>query len=169
MRRASVRRAAPPVEMSPNPGFASRVKRLTAVSATALGGIFLLVSLTGDAGWVASGLMIGGWVSMPVLLAKSLRQPRWRYLLAVPAGLVLASLLTVALGFDGSALSRVGWWVMTAGVLVGGTLGGWFWYRWAPVPRPFDAPFARGRWMLIAVHAGLVVVGAVLVMLGELV
>jgi hypothetical protein len=167
MRIAPLTRTATPVEMSRDPGFTRRIKRLIAVSATALGPISFLVIFTGHADRAASGLMVAGWIAMPALLAASLRKPRWRYLLIIPAGLVSASLLTVALGYDGATLSRIGWWVILAGVLAGGTLGGWFWYRWAPVPRSLDGPLAIGRWMLIVVHAGLVVVGVLLVALGE--
>lgn len=160
-------RASISVELTSDPCFLRRIKRLILVSAMALGLICLLVLTTTDIGWIPTGLLVGGSLSMPILLAGSLSKPQWRYLLAVPAGMVSASLLIIALGFEGSSDARFGWWLMTAGVLMGGTLGGWFWYRWAPVPRIFNEPFSTGRWTLIAVHAGLVVVGGVLVVLGE--
>lgn len=144
------------------------MKRLIAVSAVALGLISVLVYATTDAGWVATGLMMAGWVSMPTLLARGLAKPPLRYLLVVPAGLVSTSLMIVALGFDGSPIAWVGWWLMTAGVLVGATLGGWLWYRWMPVPRVLQKPFSAGRRTLIAIHAGLVVAGGALVVFGEL-
>jgi len=153
--------------MSSDPRFMKRMKRLIVVSAVALGLICLLVYTTSDAGWGAIGLMIAGWVSMPTLLAGGLARPKWRYLLVVPAGLVSTSLVIVAVGFDGSAVAKLGWWLMTAGVLVGGTLGGWFWYRWMPVPPMLEEPFSSGRWTLIAIHAGLVVTGGVFVLYGE--
>ncbi|MEA2002106.1 MAG: hypothetical protein U9N84_09525 [Actinomycetota bacterium] len=154
------------LEMTTDPGFLRRIKRLILVSSVALGLICLLVLSTADVGWVPTSLIIGGWVSMPVLLAGSLSRPELRYLLTVPAGLVSVALFVVALGFDGSGSARLGWWAMTAGVLTGATLGAWFWYRWVPVPQALDEPFSRGRWALIAVHAGLVVVGGALVVLG---
>jgi hypothetical protein len=153
--------------MSTDPGFARRLRRLIAISAVALGLIFLLAYTTTDAGWIAYGLLIGGWLSMPLLLAVGSTRPLWRYLLVIPASLMTAGLVIVALESGSSAVARLGWWTMTAGLLVGGTLGAWFWYRWAPVPRRLDQPFAAGRWVLIALHAGLVVVGGILVMLGE--
>ena len=156
------------MEMSSDPDIARRIKRLIAISAVALGLIFLLICTAAEAGPGPTGLMIGGWATMPILLAGSLSSPRWRYLLAIPAGLVSASLLIVALGFEGSITARIGWWMMTAGVLEGGTLGGWFWYRWVPVPRPFDQPFSAGRWVLVALHAALVVTGGAFVAIGEL-
>jgi hypothetical protein len=52
--------------------------------------------------------------------------------------------------------------LVTAGVLLGGVLGLWFWYRLLPVPAALDDPFSRGRWTLIAVHVSLIVVGLVL-------
>ena len=154
--------------MTTDPSFARRLKRLIGVSTVALGLIFLLAYNTSEAGWISYGLLIGGWVSMPTLLARSVDQPMWRYLLAIPTGLVSSGLVIVALGFDGSSVAQIGWWSVTAGVLLGGTLGGWFWYRWVPVPRMLDQPFSTGRWVLIAVHAGLIVAGGALVFLGEL-
>ncbi len=154
--------------MTLDPGFVRRLKRLVAISAVALGLIFLLAYSTTDAGWFAYGLLIGGWVSMPLLLVIASVRPLWRYLLVIPAGLMSVGMVVVALESGGSATSRIGWWTITAGLVVGGTLGAWFWYRWAPVPRPLDQPFAAGRWALIALHAGLVVVGGLLVVLGEL-
>lgn len=156
------------VEMTSDPQFARRIKRLVAVSGVALGGILLLQVATTDAGWVAVGLMIGGWVAMPSVLTGSLAKPQWRYLLAAPATMVSSSLIVTAVGFDGSNSARLGWWLIVAGVLFGGTLGTWFWYRWMPVPRIFDEPFSAGRWALVAAHAGLVVLGALLVVFAEL-
>lgn len=52
--------------------------------------------------------------------------------------------------------------MMTAGVLMGGVLGLWFWYRPAPVPLRLDDPFSRGRWLLIGAHVALIVVGMML-------
>lgn len=156
-----------PTEMTNDPRFRRRIERLVLISAAALGVITLLVVWAANTGWVATGLMLAGWVTMPTLLAASLSRPHLRYLLAVPATIVSASLLVVAIGLDGSAWARAGWWSMAAGVLAGGALGAWFWYRWVPVPRPFDEPFSRGRWALIAVHAGLVIAGGAVVALAE--
>ncbi len=156
------------LEMTTDPRFLRRIKRLILVSAVALGFICLLVLSTEEVGWVPAGLIIGGWVSMPVLLACSLWWPQWRYLLTVPAGMVSTSLFVVALESDGSGSARLGWWLMTAGVLAGATLGTWFWYRWVPVPKNLDEPFSSGRWVLIGVHAGLILIGSGLVVLGEI-
>jgi hypothetical protein len=54
---------------------------------------------------------------------------------------------------------------MTAGVLFGGMLGVWFWFRWLPVPRGLHEPFSRARWGLIGVHVSLIVAGIGLVLL----
>jgi hypothetical protein len=63
-------------------------------------------------------------------------------------------------------LARAGWVLVTAGILLGGVLGGWFWFRWLPVPASLDAPFAPGRWVLVAVHVSMIVAGLALVMVG---
>ena len=156
-----------PVEMTTDPGFVKRVNRLVAISATALGLIFFLAVATTDAGWMAYGLLLTGWVSMPTLLARSVTRPAWRYLLTIPASLTTVGVMIVALGYDGSVLATLGWWSIAAGLGVGGTLGAWFWYRWMPVPRIFDRPFSAGRWALIATHAGLVLLGVGLVFFAE--
>jgi hypothetical protein len=47
-------------------------------------------------------------------------------------------------------------------------LGAWFWFRWLPVPRSLHNPFAPGRWVLIGVHVGMIIVGIGLVGLSAL-
>lgn len=157
-----------PIEMTDDPRFRRRIERLVLVSALALGLITLLVLGVPDTGWVPTGLIVGGWVTMPALLAASLAKPRMRYLLAIPAAMVSTSLLIVTVAADLSGWARLGWWLMTAGVLAGGTLGMWFWYRWVAVPQRLDEPFSAGRWALIAVHAGLVIAGGVVVAFAEI-
>jgi len=154
------------MEMSADPLFEKRIRRLIVISAVALGLVCLLAWTTTDHGRIWLVLLAGGWVSMPILLTASLKRPMLRYLLTIPAATVTAGLLGVALGFTGSSVGRLGWWIMTAGVSAGGTLGAWFWYRWVPVPRSLDRPFSTGRWTLIAIHTGLVVIGGGLVVLG---
>ena len=39
----------------------------------------------------------------------------------------------------------------------------WFWFRWLPVPTGLDDPFAPSRWLLIAIHVGLVAAALLLV------
>lgn len=157
----------PPTEMSLNRRFQARLRRLTLVSSVALGLIFLLAVTTTDAGWVATGLLLGGWVLMPTLLYAGLERAWFRYLLTAPATMVSAGLFLVAVGFDGPPVELAGWWLITAGVMFGGSLGAWFWYRLLPVPRRLEDPFSTGRWTLISVHVGLVVIGATLVLLGQ--
>jgi len=150
--------------MSLDDRFQRRLRRLIVVSSVALGLITMLALATTDAGLVELALLLGGWGLMPALLYVGLAQPRWRYLLFVPALMVTTGLLMVDFGFEGPAVALIGWWLITAGVMVGGSLGAWFWYRWLPVPAKLDDPFSRGRWTLISVHVGLVVVGTVLVL-----
>jgi hypothetical protein len=139
-----------------------------AVSVVALGIIFWL-SVRVFPGHVAIATMLGaGWLLMPTLLCLSLRRPMWRFGLLVPAALVSTALMAEsAIAFSLSESSRVGWLLITTGVLVGGALGGWFWYHWLPVPLALIDPFAKGRWAAIGVHAALVIVGAVLVVVAS--
>lgn len=111
-----------------------------------------------------------GWVLMPTFLGLSLRWPGVRYALVIPSSLVSVSLFAIcltALPEDGGA--SAGWLLIAAGVLFGGVLGIWFWYRRFPVPNGLQDPFSSGRWALIAVHVGLIVVGLALVSLSALI
>lgn len=132
----------------------------------ALGAIAFLALTTTEAPVVALTLLFGGWIAMPSLLAMALDQPRWRYLLIVPATMVGSGLLIVIAGLSGSTRALMGWWLIAAGVLFGAGLGGWFWYRWMPVPLGLSDPFSRGRWALIGVHVGLILAGMALVLAG---
>lgn len=156
------------VEMTTDPRFTARIRRLIGVSTVALGSITLLVVFTADAGWLPAALMISGWVFMPALLAYSLPKPMSRYLLALPAAAASVALLLVAIESTGSVWTRAGWWMLAIGLLTGGSLGVWFWYRWLPVPRPLDEPFSAGRWVLVSAHVGLVAVGWLLVFCAEM-
>lgn len=156
-----------PVELSPDQRFASRVARLVLVSSVALGVVWVLATATeGVAGWIQVTLFVG-WLAMPALLTVSLLRPRVRFFLVVPASLVSVGLVAICLtALPAEGAGRYGWLLLTTGILLGGVLGGWFWFRWVPVPSAFDAPFSRGRWLLIAIHAGLIVIGAALVTVG---
>ena len=156
-----------PVELSEDQRFTARVARLVMISAVALGVIWVLATATdGVAGWILI-LLFAGWLAMPSLLAVSLIRPRTRYLLVVPAGLVTVGLTGICLtALPSSGAGRIGWPLLTTGILLGASLGGWFWYRWVPVPSVFAAPFSPGRWLLVTLHAGLVIAGAALVAVG---
>ena len=159
MRSASAARGSG-VELTGDRWFAHRVRRLVFVSAIALGVITLLAVRSGGPTWSVV-LLAAGWVLMPVILAASLRRPMLRYALVVPATLVTLGLLGMVFGTSGTEL--LGWAMLTAGILLGGTLGMWFWYRWMPVPRAFDDPYGTARMILVAIHIGLVLVGAAIV------
>lgn len=155
-----------PVELSGDPAFARRVRRLVGVSAVALGVVWLLAHAAPGVGAAAEAALVAGWIAMPALLALSLARPRLRLLLALPAGLVGGALLDICLtALPAGGAARVGWPLITAGVLAGGGMGGWLWYRWMPVPRALAAPFSPARWALIGVHAAAVLAGMLLVAL----
>lgn len=164
----SSRLAAVPVhtEKSTDPRFCGRLRRLILVSAVVLGLITLLAGVTTDAPPVAVGMLAAGWVLMPTLLYAGLDRPRLRYLLAVPATLVAAGLISVLAHLEGGPVAQMGWWLITAGALYGGGLGIWFWYRWMPVPEALDDPFSPGRIVLISIHVALIVVGVAMVIGG---
>ena len=152
------------VELTADTVFQRRVRRLVALSAVALGLMLWLAASDGAQWWVLA--LIGvGWVLMPTFLAMSLSKPWVRYMLIVPATTVSLGLIAMTLATEGSA--SVGWMLLTLGVLAGGTLGIWFWYRWFPVPRLLDDPFGWPRLTLIALHLGLILVGfGILIALG---
>jgi hypothetical protein len=101
-------------------------------------------------------------------LSASLKWPRLRYGLAVPATAVSVALVAICLtALPGDPVLTAGWLLITGGVLLGGTMGLWFWFRWMPVPPRLADPFSPGRWGLIRLHVGLVVIGVVLVSLAR--
>jgi len=154
------------VEMTADARFAARVRRLVLTSVVALGLVFALWARGGRGGPFVGAGLAAGWVLMPAILLLSLRRPQARYGLAVPSALVGLSLLALCLsGPAESAAATIGWWQICAGVLLGGALGGWFWFRLLPVPAHLDDPFSPGRWALIALHVALIISGFVLVSL----
>lgn len=155
---ATARRS--PVELTSDRRFERRIKRLAAVSAVALGLIWALVVATIAAPSAVDAVFAAGWLLMPSTLVASLRYPRLRYGLVVPASLVSVGLLAVCIGWlPTDPLVALGWLLMTVGIALGGCLGLWFWYRLLPVPARLDDPFSTGRWALIVAHIVLVVVG----------
>ena len=152
------------VEMTRDARFGVRVIRLAATSVVALGLIWGFQFATLQTPAFVGICLAAGWALMPVLLTASLRWPVLRYGLALPSTLVGVGLIAICL----TALppnwetARVGWLMTTAGVLMGGFLGLWFWFRLAPAPRFLDDPFSPGRWTLVAVHIVLIVVGLAL-------
>jgi hypothetical protein len=154
------------VELTADARFAARIRRLIVISLVALAALLALATATVRVPVAAGAALAGGWLLMPACLALSLRRPRWRYALVVPATLVSAGLLAIcAVALPQAPLARAGWLLATGGVLVGGLLGGWFWFRWAPVPRQLDDPFCTGRWIGVGLHAALVTAGIALVAL----
>jgi hypothetical protein len=147
-------------ELTSDRFFSRRVKRLVVVSAVALG-VILALGVADEAPTWALALIATGWVVMPLLLWMSLRRPRRRYLLVIPATCVSLGLLAITA--SSPAATRTGWLLITAGILIGGTMGMWFWFRWAPVPRILDDPFGWGRMTLVAVHIALILAGISLV------
>ena len=158
-----------PVEMTGDPPFARRVARLALTSIVALGVIWLLATTTLSVVPPISLGLLGGWLLMPSLLGLSLRWSRIRYAVVVPAALVSLALLAICRGsLPEDPLARAGWLLITAGVLFGGLLGGWFWFRLLPVPRRLHFPFSFGRWILIGVHVSAIVLGLILASLAVL-
>ena len=125
--------------------------------------IWALAVATLDAPVLISVGLAAGWLLMPSILVASLADPRWRYALVVPASLVGISLLAISVAWrPAPPLAAAGWVMMTGGVLLGGLLGLWFWYRIVPVPRQLDDPFSPRRLGLIRAHVVLIVIGLLL-------
>jgi hypothetical protein len=149
-----------PIELTSDRRVTGRVRRLAAISVVALGLIWGLASATLHAPSAIGVVLALGWILMPAVLLWSLVAPGARYLLIAPASLQLVGLLAICVGWLPTApIAAAGWVLMTAGVALGAVLGLLFWYRIAPVAPALDDPSARGRWALIGVHVGLVMVG----------
>jgi hypothetical protein len=152
-----------PIELSADPAFAWRIRRLAMVSLVALGMIWGLAATTLDAPEVIGAALLAGWVLMPAVLAVSLAWPVARFALVVPASLVTLGLLAIVLAWlPASPVAAAGWVLMLLGVALGGVMGLWLWYRLLPVPAALAHPFSPARWRLIGVHVGLIVVGLAL-------
>jgi hypothetical protein len=150
----------PGVELTADPLFARRVRRLVVVSAVALGLIAWLAIRSGGPR-AAVVLLVLGWAIMPAVLAASLSRPRMRYALVLPATLATLGLVGMVLSTGGAEM--IGWMLITVGIAVGGCLGMWLWYRWFPVPYVLDDPYGTPRLMLLSIHIILVISGAVVV------
>lgn len=148
------------IELTPDRLFSHRIRRLVAISSVALGVIWGLAFAEGAATWILVLLGVG-WVSMPTILAASLRRPFLRYALVVPAGTVSFGLIGMVMAAPQETVT--GWLIIAAGILLGGFLGVWFWFRWLPVPRMLDDPFGWPRVTLVGLHLALILVGAALV------
>lgn len=156
------------IEMSSDPRFATRVVRLAVTSVIALAAIFAQWAWTGSGNPTILIALGGGWILMPTLLMLSLRWPEFRYGVVVPAAAVSLALVAICLwNTPPSPIARSGWLLVSSGVLLGGFLGAWFWFRWLPVPRQLDDPYSPGRWAMIAVHAGLIIAGLGLLLLSD--
>ena len=165
-----IERPRAPVELTGEPRFNRRVIRLATTSAVALGLIWGLEIATLQAHFSVGICLAAGWILMPALLVASLRWPVVRYGLTLPSTLVSAGLIAICLTAlsPGWGLAGIGWFMTTAGVLIGDVLGLWFWLRLAPVPGPLNDPFGAGRWILVATHIFMIVAGLALVALAAL-
>lgn len=152
-----------PLELTADPRFAARVKRLALTSAIALGLIWALAVMTLAVPIPVHGALAAGWLLMPTLLVASLTRPRLRLALVLPASLVGVGLLAIALAWlPDDPVAALGWLLMAAGVLLGGVLGLWLWLRVVPVPPQLEDPFSSGRWLLIGIHVALIALGLAL-------
>ena len=151
------------IEMTDDRAFTLRVARLAITSALALGAIWALAHAGGPLRPAIGYLLLAGWVLMPAVLLASLRGPRLRYALVVPATLVTVALVALAATtVSSNGAAAAGWALVASGVVVGDMLGLWFWFRLFPVPPALRDPFSRGRWTLVGLHAALVVSGMLL-------
>jgi hypothetical protein len=155
------------VEMSGEEAFLPRIRRLAAVSSVALGVIWLMAAETTPSHHPGIDFaLFAGWVTMPTVLWGSIRRPSIRPLVFIPSALVTLGLVALYLtAAPESMVARTGWVLVTGGILLGGVLGGWFWFRWFPVPASLDHPFSPGRWALIWLHVAMIVGGLALVTL----
>ncbi len=151
------------IELTGDRLFIHRVRRLVAISTVALGVIWGLAFVEEAPTWVLVLLAIG-WASMPTILAASLNRPSLRYALVVPATSVSVGLIGMVMAAPQDTVT--GWILITAGIVLGGFLGVWFWFRWLPVPRILDDPFGWPRVTLVGLHLALILVGAALVWAG---
>lgn len=160
---SAVLRRARPIELSADRRFAGRVRRLAATAVVALGLIWALAVTTLEVPSAVGLALAAGWLLMPSILFASLTWPAARYALVVPASLVGLALLSITWAWlPDHPLAAAGWVMVTAGILLGGWMGLWLWYRLLPVPRQLDDPFSPARLSLIRLHVALIVMGILL-------
>ena len=154
---------APGVELTHDPSFEARIRRLSVVSLIALGTITWL-AIRDDASMAVVLLLTTGWILMPPVLRASLRRPALRYGLSVPAALVAGGLTLFSASATGlTATAAAGWWMITGSLWFGALLGMWLWFRWLPVPARLNHPFGFARLVLVTMHIGGVLIGMALV------
>ena len=157
-----------PVELTDDRRITRRVKRLAGTSAVALGLVWVLATTTLGTPPVVDFALFSGWILMPTVLVLGLRRPAIRYWLVVPSTLVSLALLAISMAWlPPEPVAATGWLLTTAGVLLGGVMGAWFWFRVVPVPTSLDDPSATGRWAFIVVHVALITTGLLLVIAGS--
>lgn len=159
----TLRRRSLPREMTDDPAFAGRVRRQAFLGSIVLGLVWGLAVASSPVEPLSRWLLLVGWPLLVTVLLSSLRHPRLRYAGVVPSTLIAGALITISFNTGIDQPEAVGWWLLTAGIVVGICLAVWFWFRWLPVPGGLDDPFSPGRWALIAVHATLVVTGLIVV------
>ena len=158
---------AQPIELSADPSFSRRVRRLGMVSLVAPGLIWWLAATRLAVPQPLLIALLAGWWLMPTVLFASIPVPSLRPFLMLPAALITVPVLAIAVWWSPARpLPALGWMLIAAGLLLGGVAGAWFWFRWVPVPDRLQNPFSAARWGLIAVHVGLVCIGLVLAALG---
>ncbi len=148
------------LSVSAKRGMARRVRRLTLVSAVALGLIWWLSTETTYATMPARLALALGWLLMPAVLLASLGFPRARLGLALPSTLVTVALAGIGIAaWRGGSATALGWSLLLLGIIFGDLLGGWLWFGVVPVPPRLRDPGSVTRWLLILVHVGPVVAG----------
>ena len=159
-------RASPssPIELSTDPRFARRVRRLGIVSLAGPGLLWWLAATRLAVPPPLLAVMLAGWWLMPAVLFASIPLPSLRPLLIVPATLITAPVLAIVVWWAPERLiPGLGWALIAVGLLIGAFAGGWFWFRWGPPPpAALDDPFSPARWGLIGIHVGCLAVGFVL-------
>ena len=154
--------------MTSDPRFTRRVIRLAAPSVVALAVLWFLEARTVAASPLIGVSLAWGWILMPSILVGSVRRPRLRYAVAIPASLVSVGLIAICLSLPQHPVAAAGWILTTVGTLLGAVLGLWFWFGLLPIPSALADPFSRGRWTLISIHVALIVSGILLIAVSAL-
>jgi len=148
------------IELSAASSFSRRVRRLGLVSLVGPGLIWWLAATRLAVPPELLTVLFVGWWLMPAVLFASIPFPALRPLLIAPATLITAPVLAIAVWWPPDRpVAALGWGLIVVGLLLGGVIGGWFWFRWAAVPAALDDPFSPARWGLIVVHVGCIILG----------
>jgi hypothetical protein len=125
------------IELSNEPRFSRRVRRLGVVSLVAPGLIWWVAATRLATPQPLLVAQLAGWWLMPAVPFASLPFPSIRPPLIIPATLITAPVLAIVAGrLPGQPIAGLGWLLVAAGLLLGDLMGGCSGFVGSPCQMP---------------------------------